>query len=86
MWAYRIALILRDYLMMVWTIVVVETSLSWSNVGEVNAVGSTGQLVPLVIGLTSLIPIANESWKNTVEKVKYDYTYESWRYRSDMTI
>ena len=76
---YRRALISRDNAIIIWTILVVELSLRWSTVTGVYSVSSTGQLIPLVIGITSTFPILSEAWKFITKKVIKDLfaTYEA---------
>ena len=46
---------------LIWTILGIELTLLWNSVSGVYAVDSTGQLIPLVIGSASLVPIAYKS-------------------------
>lgn len=67
--AYRYCLTARDVIMMIWTILVIELSLRWSKVINVNEVTSTGQLIPLIIGISGLLPIASQVWRAELSKV-----------------
>jgi len=41
--------------MVIWTTLAVELTLGWNNVTEVYILGSTGQLIPFVVGVLGLL-------------------------------
>lgn len=68
---YRRSLLLRDYLLLLWTILAVEFSLAWSNLTGIYSISTTGQLIPLIIGIASLIPILSQASALVLKKVGF---------------
>jgi hypothetical protein len=68
---YRRSLIVRDHLWLLWTILAVELSLAWSSLADIYSVSTTGQLIPLIIGIASLFPILTEASEALLKEVSF---------------
>jgi hypothetical protein len=55
---------LLSLIIFVWSVLGVELTLVWNSVSDVYRVDSTGQLIPIAIGLGGFIPIIYRFGKN----------------------
>ena len=67
----RIALLLILLAIVVWTIITIELTLKFNNVNGVYEIGSTGQLIPFIIGIVSMGKTLNAIWVILIKKVSY---------------
>lgn len=54
--------------MMVFSNLFIELTIRWNSVTEVYQIGSTGQLIPFVVSLGSLIKCLNDLWTTHLSK------------------
>ena len=67
----RTALLLILLAIVVWTIITIELTLKYNNVNGVYELGSTGQLIPFIIGVANMGKTLNAIWVNLIKKVSY---------------
>ena len=56
-------------LLISWFVLAVELSLRWNSVTGIYDIGSTGQLIPFIIGLLSLLRVIHITIRSTAEEV-----------------
>ena len=56
-------------LLISWFVLAVELSLCWNSVTGIYDIGSTGQLIPFIIGLLSLLRVIQITIRSTAEEV-----------------
>lgn len=62
-------------LVIIWSIAGIELTLKWNHVTDVNNLGSTGQLIPFIIGVASFPPAiwgAFENWEEVKEEESHE--------------
>jgi len=52
---YRLWMAIVGLVVIIWSIITIELTISWSNITNVNGVLSVGQLIPTVVGLFGLL-------------------------------
>jgi hypothetical protein len=58
-----------------WSIVTVESSLLWSNITGVNGILSAGQIIPAIVGITSLLKTLNSIILKSARNVSHISKY-----------
>ena len=61
--------IVTSLLLVAWFVLAVELSLRWNSVIGIYDIGSTGQLIPFIIGLLGLLRVIHVIVRNTDEDV-----------------
>ena len=60
---------MTSLLLIAWFVLAVEFSLRWNSVTGIYDIGSTGQLIPFIIGLLGLLRVIHITIRNTDEDV-----------------
>ena len=67
---WRVLSIVTSFLVIAWFVLAVEFSLRWNSVTGIYDIGSTGQLIPFIIGLLGLLRVIHVTIRSTDEDVR----------------
>ena len=72
-WVRAIAVLFNIYtfLSIVWFIISIELTIRWNNIQGIDAIDSTGQLIPFIIGCVSASQILKKIVLVALSKVKH---------------
>ena len=71
--------IVTSLLLVAWFVLAVELSLRWNSVTGIYDIGSTGQLIPFIIGLLGLLRVIHVTIRSTDEDVSAPSEVDSAR-------
>ena len=60
---------MASLLLVSWFVLAVELTLRWNSVIGIYDIGSTGQLIPFIIGLLGLLRVIHITMRSTYEEV-----------------
>lgn len=76
---WKVLNIMTSLLLIAWFVLAVEFSLRWNSVTGIYDIGSTGQLIPFIIGLLGLLRVIHITIRSTDEDVSAPSEVDSAR-------